>query len=137
MVLSRIESVSRVKVDKIYQVQSTSRNYVTLGPESMLCVDDISGLKNERIDNWNGQSVLTAGSLEALPKYLPTFFDLLAGDKEPLRLVMIEDTVKKIKTRLEDKYAYALGIITVIVIRLLAVRFHIALPDIYRNRTKE
>lgn len=41
-----------------------------------------------------------------------------------------------LKTALEEKYAYALGIITVIGIRLLAVRFHIALPDIYRTRTK-
>lgn len=36
-----------------------------------------------------------------------------------------------LETRLEDKYAYALGIITVISIRLLAVRFKIALPNIY------
>ena len=42
-----------------------------------------------------------------------------------------------LNTTLEEKYAYALGIITVIAIRLLAVRFHIALPDIYRNRSTE
>lgn len=42
-----------------------------------------------------------------------------------------------LNTSLEEKYAYALGIITVIIIRLLSVRFHITLPDIYRKGVKE
>lgn len=42
-----------------------------------------------------------------------------------------------LNTSIEEKYAYALGIVTVIGVRLLAVRFHITLPDIYRNRSKE
>ena len=39
-----------------------------------------------------------------------------------------------IMTPLKEEYAYALGIISVISIRLLAVRFHIGLPNIYRNQ---
>lgn len=39
-----------------------------------------------------------------------------------------------IMTPLAEEYAYALGIISVISIRLLAVRFHIGLPNIYRNK---
>ncbi|MGB5237484.1 MAG: trimeric intracellular cation channel family protein [Flavobacteriaceae bacterium] len=42
-----------------------------------------------------------------------------------------------LNTTLEEEYAYALAIIIVIAIRLLAVRFHIALPNIYRNNAKE
>lgn len=37
-----------------------------------------------------------------------------------------------IRTTLEEKYAYAIAILAVIGIRLLAVRFRIALPDIYK-----
>ena len=36
-----------------------------------------------------------------------------------------------LRTPLEEKYAYAVGIVAVIVIRLLAVRFKIALPNVY------
>ncbi len=38
-------------------------------------------------------------------------------------------------TTMEEKYAYALSILTIIIIRLLAVRFHIALPNIYKSNT--
>ena len=38
-----------------------------------------------------------------------------------------------LRTPLEEQYAYALAILTVIIIRLLAVRYHIALPNIYRR----
>lgn len=39
-------------------------------------------------------------------------------------------------TDLAEKYAYAIGILTVICVRLLAVRFHIVLPNIYGGRSK-
>ena len=38
-----------------------------------------------------------------------------------------------LNTSLAEEYAYAIGILTVIIIRLLAVRFKIALPNIYRK----
>ena len=38
-------------------------------------------------------------------------------------------------TTMEEKYAYALSILIIIIIRLLAVRFHIALPNIYKSNT--
>ena len=38
-------------------------------------------------------------------------------------------------TTMEDKYAYAIAILTIIIIRLLAVRYHIALPNIYKSNT--
>ena len=38
-------------------------------------------------------------------------------------------------TTIEEKYAYAISILTIIIIRLLAVRFHIALPNIYKSNT--
>ena len=38
-----------------------------------------------------------------------------------------------LNTTIEEKYAYAIGILAVISIRLLAVRFKIALPNIYKE----
>ena len=38
-----------------------------------------------------------------------------------------------LNTTIEDQYAYAIGILAVISIRLLAVRFKIALPNIYKE----
>ncbi len=40
-----------------------------------------------------------------------------------------------IRTPIKEEFAYALGILIVISIRLLAVRFHIALPNIYDRKS--